>query len=265
MNIWCRLLTSIHLLPIRNMCRYSYILFFLLTSSGAYGFTSTNSPRNNLQRTNGFTSKTVKQKPSARTHDFALNAILEAGIDPLTTTAIFAAAFFILSAGQTEVVTSEDIKMGKERLKDLAENEEKNTKIDKALEKTDLIDDSVKIVMEDMITSFQNSPIQSRSRPAAISFDPDISSLKRRVASTLKSEMAMKERLGEEHEEIMQEILMQEPGPQKPIPKPKVVEPILAAFLEEEEEIEEKVEKSPVMARIVKKLVMPWKKFSTLS
>jgi hypothetical protein len=247
------------------MCRYSYILFFLLASSGAHGFTSTNIPRKNLQRTNGFTSKTVTQKPSARTHDVALNGILEAGIDPLTTTAIFAAAFFILSAGQTEIVTTEDIKMGKETLEDL-KNEEENTKIDEALEKPDLIDDSVKVVMEEMITSFQNSPIQSRStRPAAIAFDPDISSLKRRVASTLKSEMAMKERLGEEHEEIMQEILMQEPGPQKPIPKPKVVEPILAAFLEEEEEIEEKVEKSPVMARIVKKLVMPWKKFSTLS
>ena len=63
----------------------------------------------------------------------------------------------------------------------------------------------------------------------------------------------------------MQEILMQEPGPQKEILKPKVVEPILAAFLEEEEEVEEKVKKSPVVARIVKKLVMPWKKFSTLS
>lgn len=248
------------------MCRYSYILFFLLTSSGAYGFTtSTTSPRNNLQRINGFTSKTVTQKPAARTHDFALNAILEAGIDPLTTTAIFAAAFFILSAGQTEIITTEDIKMGKERLKDLA-NAEKNTEIDKALEKMDLIDDSVKSAMEEMITSFQNSPIQSRSRPSAISFDSEISSLKRRVASTLKSEMAMQERLGKENEELMQEILMEQPGPQKPILKPKVVEPILAAFLEEEvEEEEEKVTKSSVVARIVKKLVMPWKKFSTLS
>jgi len=239
------------------MCRYSYLLFFLLTSSGgAYGFTSTNSPKQNLQRTNGFTSKTVTQKPPSRTHDFALNVILESGIDPLTSTAIFAAAAFLLF-GQTEIVTTEDIKMGKERLKDLA-NAEKNTEIDKSLEKMDLIDDSVKSAMEEMINSFQKSPIQSRSRPTAISFDtPEISSLKRRVASTLKSEMAMKERLGNEHEDMIQEILMQQPGPQKPILKPKVVEPNLAE--------EEKVKKSPVVVRIVKKMVMPWKKFSTLS
>ena len=188
-----------------------------------------------MLETNGFTSKTRTTAPQ-RTHDVSLTAILESGIDPLATTAIFVAAFLVL-AGQSEVVSTEDIKLGKERLEELPGESGSMT-------------DSVRKAMDEMIENFEKSPMSTRSRPVAVSMtSPETASVKRQVASTLASEIAMKERLEDQNH-----ILMMEPGPQKPIPKPKFIRPPL-----------EEKQKSPFASRFLKKLAMPWKKFSKLS
>jgi len=195
-----------------------------------------------------------------RMHDVSLTAIIESGIDPITTTAIFVAAYLLLS-GQSEVVSVEDVELGKERLQDLPD-EASSVELGKerlqdlpdegssVTDNTDLIDEGVQKAVEEMIDNFDKAPMPTRSRPLAVSLtSSEMASVKRRVASTLANEIAMKERLG-----VATEVLMMKPGPQKLIPKPKFIRPPL---------VEKR--KSHVAIRIFKKLAMPWKKYSNLS
>ena len=231
-----------------------------------------------------------------RSKDISLNAVFDDGSLALTSTAIFAAVFIVLGSQNenflNDLVSTEETKLGKkveeekkeeekaavasdevessdgdseeeaaetetseeekEEVAVVSTDEDKDVNDDTATSSTEVISQDVRKVMEDMIEESEKAPKIVKSRPAPVSATPnELGALKKQVASTLASEMAMKERLQKVTSEE-KEVAMMEPGHQKVIPKPAVVAP--------PEEPTKK--KSALPIRVVKKMLMPWKKFS---
>jgi hypothetical protein len=197
-----------------------------------------------------------------RCRKIALHAILEPGIDSLQTIAIFAAALFILSS-QREIVTPfYDIISDRTQTKlQSMENEEipqavidlkhgvhkNDTNVTVAVEMSDAINDDATKPEGEVIQSFEMfSTMEQDQEPKSPKLNsPNINEMKRRVASTLASEKAKKDRLKEQVEDRI--VLASEKRTGR-IEFPR----------------KSKNKQPRAIIRVVKKLLMPWKKFSQL-
>jgi hypothetical protein len=194
----------------------------------------------------------------------SLYALLESGINPLQSIAIFTAVLFILST-QREIDSVDRIifdakkeletvpekgETSQDLLQEVEPKEDVNaTTTEEASTKVETInDEEFSIIEEEMTGPSDNSPTYGRSYSSTVSFaTPDIDEMKKRVASTLASERAKK----------------------------KMLEEQLDGASEKSEEYKSKSmsiefprkskKKSRMFIRIVKKVIMPWKKFSQLS
>jgi len=116
------------------------------------------------------------------------------------------------------------------------------------------IDSTVREAMEDMIEEFEKDPKPIKTSRPVSPLVPDVDAAKKKVASTLESETQKIERLVKNTSRSLDiDVEMMEPGPQKAIPKPVAVSAP-----------EETPKKSPVVFRVAKKVLFPWKKFSHL-
>lgn len=277
-----------------------YILFALLpcvwgfsTFQSAGLSTRTKQKNENYEAITTFNGKRPHHGlvSNPRSKDMSLNAIFDDGSLALMSTAIFSAAFIVLGSQNenflNDLVSTEETKLGnkvegekkeeekpvtasdaaessdgdseeevveKEEVAVVSTDEEKDVNDDTETSSTEVISEDVRKVMEDIIEENEKAPKVVKSRPAPVSATPNkLGSLKKQVASTLASEMAMKERLQKNTSEE-KEVAMMEPGPQKTIPKPAVITP--------PEDPPKK--KSALPIRVVKKILMPWKKFSKL-
>lgn len=193
--------------------------------------------------------------------------ILESGIESLQSIAIFTAVLFMLSTQREKVSVNQIILDTKKEKETVSETEETPQDLFQEVEYAEKEDGnattSVMIVdatdtdnpiieeeVEEIMEPFDNFPANVRSSTATESFTtPNIDEMKRRVASTLASEKAKKQRLegqmevenmtdeSEEHES--KSTLIEFPSKSK--------------------------KRSRIVIRIVKKVMMPWKKFSELS
>lgn len=196
--------------------------------------------------------------------------ILESGIESLQSIAIFTAVLFILSS-QREKVSVDQIILDTKKEKETAVSETEETPQDlfqqeveyaenkedvnattsmMIVDATDTDNPIIEEEVEEMMEPFDNIPANVRSSTATESFTtPNIDEMKRRVASTLASEKAKKQRLEEQME--------------------------VENMTDESDEHESKStliefpskskKRSRIVIRIVKKVIMPWKKFSELS
>jgi hypothetical protein len=202
----------------------------------------------------------------SRTYDVSMN--MDLGIDPAASAAIVSAAIIVFAGQKTneknaeddvETSTEDDVAVaGEIETKEDVGAESTAEAVDEGVSTTDDsgIDNTVKSAMEDMIKEYENDPKPAKkSRPTSLQ-TPDVDAAKKKVASTLAGEMAMKERLTSSSSDLDIDIKIMEPGPQKAIPKPMAVS-------SPEGESEEK-ENSHAAVRILKKVFMPWRKFSNL-
>ena len=319
------------------MTRFTAYILLVASIVTTEAFTQQHSSAIGLQKsTESFSSVSSPRKP-----DTSLNVLLEAGIDPLTTTAIFSAAFIVVASQREELLAETDEKLvtedkkpetqtdvtkeddGKDEegdketvlveepeTKPIAEIEDpvesaadnvakedpvvpapdivakedpvepapdivakedpvepvadivaKEDPVEPVADSVAKIDDAVKETIEAMIEEAESAPKEIKPKPEPVSpfQTPDIATAKKRVASTLAERREMQARLErntkKEEPSKDEPVKMMEPGPQKAIPKPVAITPM---------KVESK-KKSSVAVRIAKKMVMPWKKFSTLA
>ncbi len=133
------------------------------------------------------------------------------------------------------------------------EEEEKDTDDESDIkeEVEDAIESTTELIPE--VTS-DPEPVKTISRASIAT--PDIDSAKRAVASTLQGELARKEKLTSSTRSLEFDVTMIDSGP--------LVEDAVAADVEASSGGSE-AKKSAVGVRILKKIAMPWKKFSNLS
>ena len=116
------------------------------------------------------------------------------------------------------------------------------------------IDSTVREAMEEMIDEYEKDPKPIKSSRPVSPLVPNVDAAKKKVASTLESETQKKERLIKNTSRGLDiDVEMMDPGPQKAIPKPAAVSAP-----------EDPPKKSPVVFRVTKKILFPWKKFSQL-
>lgn len=191
--------------------------------------------------------------------DTSLCALLESGINPLQSIAIFTTILFILST-QREIVSvdrtifdakkdietvSEKGETSQDLLQEVEPKEDVNATTTEASTKVETINEEFLIIEEETTGLSDNFPTYERPYSSTVSFaTPDIDEMKKRVASTLASERAKKKMLEEQldcaseksEEYKSKSMLIEFPRKSK--------------------------KKSRMFIRIVKKVIMPWKKFT---
>jgi predicted regulator of Ras-like GTPase activity (Roadblock/LC7/MglB family) len=233
------------------MRRFFACVIIFATSSSAFVI---HSPRTSA-RSSTKTSE-PSQVSSPRTHDVSANGIFDGGVDTYvvevptepTLEEVQQIDSEVRNIMESMIATADSAPKKNSRPTAIAFEPPEidsvkrrvTSTLEPTLEEVQQIDSEVRNLMESMIATADSAP-KKNSRPTAIAFEPpEIDSVKRRVTSTLASDMA---KTGK--------ILMQEPGPQRVILKPPAVIP--------------PVKKSPFVERLVKKIFMPWKSFYSLS
>lgn len=155
-----------------------------------------------------------------------------------------------------EEVPKEDAAIKKESL---VEDSESSKKVETEGAPPRDIDDTVKETMESMITEFENSPKPPvQVRPPTLK-SPKIDEMKKKVASTLQKELAMKQRLDKSKAAINNAASGKKAdNPVEIVKKEKPKQ----SLVDEEEPKPKK--KSSRFKRIFTKIVNPWKKYSQI-
>jgi len=206
-------------------------------------------------------SSTTSRRRDRMTSSTSLYGLLESGIESLRYITIFAAVLFLLSSQREKLPVDEitfDTKKGRNELSQTEEtpkqeilfqkeieheNEDLNS-IEHPVTEIEPIDNNVSLAEEEMIESSDDVAIDETSYSSTVSFaTPNIDEMKRRVASTLASEKAKSKRL-EEQEDSM--ILQSQDHESKSR---------LMKFPRKSKN------RSRVLLRLVKKMIMPWRKF----
>mmetsp|Transcript_10821 Transcript_10821/g.20237 ORF Transcript_10821/g.20237 Transcript_10821/m.20237 type:complete len:281 (+) Transcript_10821:89-931(+) len=206
-------------------------------------------------------SSTTSRRRDRMTSSTSLYGLLESGIESLRYITIFAAVLFLLSSQREKAPVDEitfDTKKGRNELSQTEEtpkqeilfqkeieheNEDLNS-IEHPVTEIEPIDNNVSLAEEEMIESSDDVAIDETSYSSTVSFaTPNIDEMKRRVASTLASEKAKSKRL-EEQEDSM--ILQSQDHESKSR---------LMKFPRKSKN------RSRVLLRLVKKMIMPWRKF----